>query len=426
METHDMLHKSSRSSFITFTCFLVLATNLSAAGSSSIGRVMSKQKIHIIGGGPVGCALALLLAKDGIPSVVYEGRSSITNEVEESYPIGVNRRGLHALETISKDLAAKCCDTGHIVESWAICSGSQRVAEQKSGVVVGTSRGKINIILATEAQKSPLIEVVFGHRLRDIQLTSKKLIFDIFQENGSFSPIEVILGSNDKVVGADGVKSYVRSAIQKQDSTFKSLVTPWKCEFRVLFATPGATIAQLDANIHYIISGCYCAIVQGENGGAPIWTCVIGVRDDHSQDMKDLLLSNDPSESNVQALKTLLRKLAPQIVPIIPDSEYSRYFTRRTFRGAIVECNKYHYEDWLVLIGDAAHSVIPPTGRYMWLKLDLIKNIYVIFYIINLGEGINSGFEDAAILADILRKEPSSAFSEYTKTRISDLEGLAK
>ena len=41
--------------------------------------VDKKLTYSIIGGGPVGLATALLLAKDGIPSIVYESRSEIPN-----------------------------------------------------------------------------------------------------------------------------------------------------------------------------------------------------------------------------------------------------------------------------------------------------------------------------------------------------------
>ena len=63
---------------------------------------MSQDKpiYHIIGGGPVGFATALLLAKGGYRSIVYESRSDIPNNVEESYPIGVNSRSFKTFDII--------------------------------------------------------------------------------------------------------------------------------------------------------------------------------------------------------------------------------------------------------------------------------------------------------------------------------------
>lgn len=42
-----------------------------------------------------------------------------------------------------------------------------------SGVVFGTSRGKINILLYEEALKSTLIEVKFNHKLEEIDFENK-------------------------------------------------------------------------------------------------------------------------------------------------------------------------------------------------------------------------------------------------------------
>jgi flavin-dependent dehydrogenase len=58
----------------------------------------------IIGGGPAGFSAALLLAKEGFRSVVYEGRNEIPDIIEESYPIGVNPRALKTMELINPEL----------------------------------------------------------------------------------------------------------------------------------------------------------------------------------------------------------------------------------------------------------------------------------------------------------------------------------
>ena len=119
--------------------FIIL---VACMGATSSPNMISKtiKKVHIIGGGPTGISIGLLLAKEGVSSVIYEGRREISNNVEESYPIGVNQRGLHTLNLISKQTADACLDTGKSIDSWNICAGKRTVAEQKSGVVVGTSR----------------------------------------------------------------------------------------------------------------------------------------------------------------------------------------------------------------------------------------------------------------------------------------------
>jgi kynurenine 3-monooxygenase len=352
---------------------------------------------HIIGGGPVGLSFSLLLAKEGISSTVYESRNAIVDKVEESYPIGVNQRGLHTLGLISAPLQKAVSDTGKIVASWQIFAGKQQVAVQKSGVVVGTSRGKVNILLAEATKEEDKITMRYNMRLRDVRFGNKELVF----ENNLGKELIVPMAASDRVIGCDGVNSIVRQSMDRQEPSFKSKVTPWKCEFRVLFGNPDIKSQLLDETVHYIFSGVYCATV--DNKGQQQWTCVIGVRDDCSVEERALLLSTDPSPDNVSRLRDYVRKMASWMDPLLSDQELTNYFSRRTYRGAVVECNRANVGDWLLLIGDAAHSVLPPTG-----------------------EGINSGLEDAMVLSSCIKSNPEQPFSMYNSLRAPDIKGLVK
>jgi len=189
--------------------------------------------------------------------------------------------------------------------------------------------------------------------------------------------------------------------MEAQDVGFESTVTPWKNEFRVMFAPPGATVRGLDETVHYIFSGFYAATV--DNGGLQQWAAVMGARDGAPQEERELLLSTEPSDGHVAKLRELLQARSPLIEPLFDDDELRRYFGRRTFRGAVVECNRMHSGEWLVLLGDAAHSVLPPTG-----------------------EGINSALEDAMVLAACVRDAPEAPFSRYNAVRSEDITGLLR
>ena len=319
---------------------------------------------HIVGGGPVGYATALLLAKDGIRSTVYESRAQVVNVPEESYPIGVNARGLHTLGLIDPSLAAACRDTGKIINAWEIYgSGGRKVADLPSGVVFGTSRARVNLILAEAAVRpefASLVTVVNNYRLRSVRLATRELVFEERLSGGGRREVVVATGQNGRVVAADGCNSAVRGAVEQQDDGFACTVTPWKNEFRVIFAPPGASAPLLDETVHYIFAGFYAATV--DKGGEQTWTCVMGARDGAPQAERALLLSDDASDANVAALRELLQARAPQMASLFGDDELRRFFGRRTFRGALVWCSRAHVGEWLVLLGDAAHSVLPPTG----------------------------------------------------------------
>jgi 2-polyprenyl-6-methoxyphenol hydroxylase-like FAD-dependent oxidoreductase len=189
----------------------------------------------IVGGGPVGFATALLLAKKGIRSTVFEGRDAVINIPEESYPIGVNARGLHTMELIDPAVAQECRDTGKIINSWQIFGGKSKVAHLDSGVVYGTSRARVNLILAEAATRAPfsqLITIENNHRLRDVRLAERELVFDVRQADGTSKRRVVEVPEGSRVVASDGVNSAARRAMEAQDKSFQSKVTNWKNEVR--------------------------------------------------------------------------------------------------------------------------------------------------------------------------------------------------
>lgn len=200
------------------------------------------------------------------------------------------------MELIDPSLAAACRDTGKVVDSWQIFGGPNKVAQQNSGVVYGTSRGKVNILLAEAAAREKLITVVYNHRLRDVRISKRELVFEARDSAGAKREVLVAAGARARVVCADGVNSAARRAMEAQEAGFSCVVTPWKNEFRVLFAEPGAASPELDERVHYIFNGCYAATV--DNGGRQQWTCVMGARDGASDSERALLLSAEPTDAD--------------------------------------------------------------------------------------------------------------------------------
>lgn len=155
----------------------------------------------------------------------------------------------------------------------------------------------------------------------------------------------------------------------------------------------------MDTQVHYIFSGCYCATV--DNSGQQQWSLVMGVRDNDSAKIKKLILSKEATPEATEFLTSTIRSKAPLVSSAILEDkeETSRYFSRRTFRGAIVGVNRVNEGEWVCLMGDAAHSVLPPVG-----------------------EGMNSGLEDTVIFHQCLQS--SEVFAEYNRRRLPDLQAL--
>lgn len=54
---------------------------------------------------------------------IYEARDGLTTRVQESYPIGLNPRGVEALDRVNPDLALGIRQRGAMVDAWKVYAG---------------------------------------------------------------------------------------------------------------------------------------------------------------------------------------------------------------------------------------------------------------------------------------------------------------
>jgi len=205
----------------------------------------------IVGAGPVGLALALLLSKlynNKKKIIIFEIRSSVVGDAEHSYPIGINPRSLKCLETIDPLLKNLMIESGLIIKSWDIYGGSRKVASVESNTVYGTTRNTVNTILHDYIIKNSInIDIKYNYKLDKIDFQQKKLYFvnnDVFD------------ASNSRIFACDGVNSAVRNNMDNKKN-FESNLIKWNKEFRVLFQDIGnngnnnSNNVKLNPDVHF-------------------------------------------------------------------------------------------------------------------------------------------------------------------------------
>jgi len=109
--------------------------------------------------------------------------------------------------------------------------------------------------------------------------------------------------------------------------------------------------------------------------------------------------------TNSYELIRFFEEYFPDSIPLLgKDKLIKDYFNTKPLPLISIKCSPYHQSDKCLILGDAAHAMVP-------------------FY----GQGMNCGMEDVLVLDEMLNKFPSDrkkAFEEYSKHRNPDAEAM--
>lgn len=359
-------------------------------------------------------AAALAFQNSGFSDIhIYESRPEsavVYQPPEESYPIGVNTRGLQSLQELISGGNGSTLDTsrlGSLVSSWKILVTKRewQVANFESGAVHGTTRSTVVQILLEEIKKrEPHITVHYEHSVQDVNASSKTV--SLCQKEDKSVQVHC-----DFLVVADGHRSRSRDALAKQSEDLVVHQWPWNITFRVLLSdhSPSSDTTSgknLDTNVHYIANRIYLATIP-DGRWVAVTSCRSSVKDEQ------FLLSEEASDENVRRLKDHIKNNAPIAQHLFSDKEYRDFFGRVTFTGAVTRISKVLVNGWALILGDAAHSAIPASG-----------------------EGVNSSLEDARVLQKVLMEQRTvgtsnteqiaTAFETFQERRLADIHALSE
>lgn len=325
------------------------------------------KKVAIVGAGLVGSLQAILMAKKGYEVSVFERRPDLRKAkliAGKSINLALSDRGWKALELagiaedirqISIPMYKRCM---HALDGTL----TYQPYGKEDQAIYSVSRGGLNQKLMNLADNYPTISYNFNLKCQDIDLKTNTLSFQHTENK------ERVTFEADKVMATDGAFSAVRMRMQKSsmfdysqkylDHGYKELVIP---------ANEDGT-HKLDKNcLHIWPRGEFMMIALANLDGS--FTCTLFFP------MKgEISFESLKTREQVQAF---FEKTFPDAIPMMPTL-LDDYEENPTSSLVMVRCSPWNYGDDVVLMGDAAHAIVP-------------------FY----GQGMNCGFEDCTVFHEM-------------------------
>jgi len=351
--------------------------------------------IVLLGAGLAGSLMAAYLARRGFRVDVYERRPDM-RQVEisagKSINLALSVRGLHALAGVG--LRKEILDMvipmrGRMMHSLTGELTYQPYSKDAKTAINSISRSGLNITMMNLADSSGRANFIFGERCLGIDF-EKKIVILQNENSGQIRQLEAAT-----IMGTDGAFSGVRGSLEKSprfdfsqeyhSAAYKELAIPpgrdgnWQMEKHALHIWP---------------RGSFMLIALPNLDGSYTVTLF------YPAEGKESFRTLDSGEK----ADDFFRKNFPDALQLIPDLS-RQFFANPTGDLLTVKCNPWHYKGNAVILGDAAHAVVP-------------------FY----GQGMNAAFEDCFELDACIAKHGDdweTVYSEFNKNRVANGHAIA-
>ncbi|KAG9069004.1 kynurenine 3-monooxygenase, mitochondrial precursor [Linnemannia hyalina] len=372
------------------------------------------RSVAIVGAGPVGALMAVYLANRGWNVHVYETRPDMRlpeNKAKiqnRSINLALSTRGLTALKGTGLALDELIMKSGLPMRGRMLHIGDEgHLVSQDYGVhgecINSVDRAKLNEDLITAAEELNNVKVSFNLTLKRADLDKGTLALENKETK------EIISAHADLIIGCDGAYSSVRNSLMRY--------------------------VRLDFGQEYIPHG-YCELSIPAKVGADgkpefamdpehlhIWPrhkfMMIALPNPDKSFTVTLFMpfANFEMIHNEGDLLNFFEQYFADAIKLMgKDLLIKEYFKNPKGSLVMVRANPYHYKDRCIILGDAAHSMVP-------------------FY----GQGMNCGFEDVRILDSLLSEfnvkstkvgesdnSLALALEAYTDRRAKDLKAICE
>jgi kynurenine 3-monooxygenase len=380
------------------------------------------RKVVIVGAGPVGSLAALYAAVRGHDVEIYELRPGMYATTQsyhlhtlttckdlrdpnttplnfsKSINLALSERGINSLrETGLTNLADAVLSETFPMHGRMIHIRKQgqyvrepQLYDARGKSLLAMDRTGLNKTLLDHLETMPNVTFFFSHKLLGVDF-KKKLAW--FENKSSPSPspsdseIEIAF---DFMIGADGAHSAVRYHLMKfvPMSYQQEYIDKLWCQFHIP-ATPEGDF-RLPPNYLHIWPQDEAMFIALPNLDKTFTATLFLTRSGFEQ-----------LDASGKVVEYFYAKF-PGVVPdLITGNELRTQYTNNQHLPLIsIKCTPYHYSSSGVIVGDAAHAMVP-------------------FY----GQGMNAGLEDVRVLFEFLDKyshDRARALAEYSAQRTPD------
>ena len=349
----------------------------------------------MIGAGLAGPLLATYLAQRGYSVEIFERRPDMRKEsisAGRSINLALSARGNHALKEVGlydKIKPNTIPMKGRMIHDLNGNTHLQPYGQKENEVIFSVSRAQLNMELMTLAEETGNVTIRFNHQLLSADLEQNKLLFQL---SDSLEEIELPF---NRVIGCDGSASILRkSIVEKADIQYvkKPLGHGYK-ELTIPPLKSGKFRIEPNA-LHIWPRGNHMLIALPNNDCS--FTCTLFFP-----------MTGATSFETVKTEKDILDLFQSQFhdaIKLIPNL-VEDFQKNSTGDLASVYCKPWHLGDKALLIGDAAHAVVP-------------------FF----GQGMNASFQDCSTLAKLMgqnKNDWKTIFNTFSSVQVENGHAIA-
>ncbi len=353
-----------------------------------------RKQVTLIGSGLTGPLLAISLVNRGFAVRLYERRPDMRRvniSAGRSINLALSTRGIHALREAGVWQVVEPIIIpmrGRMMHSVAGELTFMPYGKDESEAINSIARADLNIALMNAAEQNGVV-FHFNERCTGFDLRSGAV--ELHNEDTGATTSS----ASDVVIGADGSASAIRSEMLKLprfnfsqqylDYGYKELTIP---------AGPGGSHAMETHALHIWPRVTFMLIALPNVDGT--FGCILFLPFEGEISFAAL--------DNKAKVLAFFKAQFPDALDLMPNL-VENFFANPTGAMVTMKCSPWHVGGKALLVGDAAHAIVP-------------------FF----GQGMNCAFEDCTYLLELMDRYGSdweTLFAEFEKLRKADTDAIA-